>query len=118
MSYVPTKNGYGGLGGIADVAAAAGKIAEDPCLPTVTTLVLRLHALEQRGAQPSTGTRPGTGTGTKPPAAPVKGIGLCTAVRPLQAVVYVKERPWVLPLGALAAVAGLVGVGYALGRGR
>jgi hypothetical protein len=95
------------LGGILDVAAAAKSIVEDPCLPTVASLVLRLNAAEQAPSRPGA-----------PPAPPVKGIGLCYAVKPLKAVVYVRERPWVgLAIGA-AVVGGIFMLGRASKGGR
>ena len=114
MSYHPhraravrTTLGPRGLGDVATTVSAAAAIVTDPCLPEVSRLVLRLHALEQRPVKPGA-----------PPPSPTLGIGLCNAVKPLRAVVYVKERPWVLPLGAVAVVGGLLGLGFMLGRAR
>jgi len=116
MSYTRTR--HAGLGGIADVAKAATSIVEDPCLGTVASLVLRLHAAEQP-ARPAAPPRPGQPKPPPaPPAPPVKGIGLCSAVKPLRAVVYVRERPWLLPVGGAVIVGGLVALGYAIGRSR
>ncbi len=96
---------HSALGGITTVASAAVAVVGDPCLPEVANLVLRLHASEQ--PSPRAG---------QPPAAPVKGIGLCSAVKPLRAVVWVKEQP----SRGVAIAAGVVGaiflVGYATGR--
>ena len=103
------------LGAITDVAAAAKSVVEDPCLGQVTAMLLHLRDLEQRA--PALVKRV---TPTKPtkPTAPVKGIGLCKAVPPLRAVVWVRERPWVASLAALSVVGGLVGAGYLLGKRR
>ena len=111
---------YTGLGSAADILSAGLSVAADPCLPKVTSLLLRLRDLEAASTplrQVTSGaTKP---SGAKPPAAPAEvGIGLCRAVKPLQAIVFVRQRPWVLPVGALAVVGGLVGIGYALGRRR
>lgn len=95
-----------GLGSVATTVSAATAIVTDPCLPEVSRLVLRLRELE---AGP---TKPGVPTTTTP------GIGLCKVVKPLRAVVYVRERPWVGVLGVVGVVGGLIGLGYALGRGR
>jgi hypothetical protein len=102
------------LGGITDVATAALRVVEDPCLYQVTDLVLKLHELEQRPSifKPPSTRPPGP---PPPPPPPVKGIGLCTAVTPLKIVVYVKSRPWILPLALAAVVGGLVGTGYLIG---
>lgn len=95
------------LGAITDIATAAKSVVEDPCLGQVTAMLLYLHKLEQ----------PVVPVGVpKPPVPPVKGIGLCKAVTPLKAVVWVRERPWVVPLGVLGIVGGLVGVGYVMGK--
>jgi hypothetical protein len=99
------------LSGVSDVFNAAAAIVEDPCLGPVASLVLRLHAAQQ----PRVAVAPGQPT--PPPARPVKGVGLCYAVKPLQGLVWVRERPWVVPLGAAALVGGLVGLGYLAGRG-
>ena len=110
MSYVTR---HTGLGSISDVANAAVKIVEDPCLGQVASLVLELHAATPAVTAPGAPKPP---PGPTPP--PKKGIGLCTAVKPLQAAIYVRKRPWILPVGGLAVVGGLVAVGYLLGRGR
>ncbi len=110
MGYLTHRNS---LGGITDAVNAAVRVVEDPCLSQVAQLVLKLHELEQRPSpfKPPTGP-PGP---PPPPSPPVRGIGLCTAVTPLKVVVYVKTRPWVLPLALLGVVGGLVGVGYLMG---
>jgi hypothetical protein len=100
------------LSGIGTVVSAVSAVVEDPCLPKVSDLVLQLRALEKAGASaPSTGPKP-------PPSPPTRGIGLCHAVRPLEAVVWVRRRPWVLPLGGMAVIGGLVGLGYLIGKKR
>src|SRR5690606_1953533 len=58
------------MGGIADVLSATNAIVTDPCLDRVATLVLRLHAAEQRAQAPA---RPGQPP--PPPKPPTKGIG-------------------------------------------
>lgn len=97
------------LGGITSVASAAAAVVGDPCLPTVANLVLQLHESEQPRARPGQPAQPST---------PVKGIGLCYAVKPLRAVVWVKEKPI---RGALI-LGGVVGAiflaGYATGHSR
>jgi hypothetical protein len=97
-----------------DVATATVRIVEDPCLFEVAQLVLKLHELEQRPGV-FTPIPPGPPGPPPPPAPPVRGVGLCTAVTPLKAVVYLKTRPWILPLALAAVVGGLVGVGYLIG---
>lgn len=106
MAYLPTQRfGPGALGSISDVTTAVRDVVEDPCLFQVAKMVSRLNDLQQ----------PSRPTGAPPPPR-VKGIGLCSAVRPLQAVTFINERPWVVPVG-LALVFGTVfGLGYLTGR--
>lgn len=104
MSYMTR---YDSLGAITDIAAAAKSVVEDPCLGQVSAMLLHLHKLEQAPPVPGVPTAP---------AAPVKGIGLCKAVTPLRAVIWVRERPWIAAVTALGVFGGLVGVGYLIGR--
>ena len=106
MSYVTHPHARHALGGITDVASAAAAIVGDPCLSPVAQLVLRLHAAEQ----PKPPTRPGRPPPV--PAPPVKGVGLCYAVKPLRALVWVRERP----LAGIAIVAAVAGGIFMLGR--
>lgn len=110
MSYLPR---HTGLGGLSDIASAASAVVGDPCLSQVATLVLRLHAAQQPALPPLT---PGGPRPAPPP--PAKGIGLCSAVKPLQAVAWVSERPWVIPVGIVALFSGVFLAGYASGRTR
>jgi hypothetical protein len=89
---------------IREVAKAAAKVMTDPCLYDVTSLVLKLNELESRKAVSSF-----TPTGATPKFG---GVGLCRAVKPLKAVVYARQRPWLLPLVGVAVVGGLVGLGW------
>jgi hypothetical protein len=107
MTYHPYKRSRAALGGVGDVADAAVRVVTDPCLTQVAGLVLRLNKLEQ----------PSSSSGG-PPSPPVKGIGLCKAVPAIKGIVWVRERPWVLPVGAFAIVGGLIALGYAMGRDR
>lgn len=104
---------YAPMHGIGAAFSAATKVVEDPCLTPVAMMVLRLNELEQE-RKPTPALPPGAPK--PPPSAPAKGIGLCYAVRPLEAVLWVRERPWVLPLGAISIVGALVGLGYVIGR--
>ncbi len=106
MSYLPQQ---GALGGITDVLTAAQSVVTDPCLLQVAQQVGRLHELEQSPLLPG---------GTPGPVTAVQGIGLCKAVTPLNVVIWVRERPWVVPLGAAALIGGLVGIGYLIGSGK
>jgi hypothetical protein len=99
------------LGGVLDVASAAQAIVTDPCLSPVAQLVLRLHAAEQpKPPAPRPGVPP------PPPPPPVKGVGLCYAVKPLRALVWVRERPWVAPVGLAVVLGGIFLAGVATGK--
>lgn len=110
MAYLPHRRSQpGALGSISDVATAVRDVVEDPCLFPVAKLVSRLNDLQQ----PAKPLPPGA-----PPPPRVRGIGLCSAVRPLKAVTFIAERPWVVPVG-LTAVFGLVfAMGFLTGRER
>lgn len=84
------------LSGLTDVASAAVAVVGDPCLAEVSNLVVKLRA---SSAGPST---PG-----QPAGPPTKGIGLCRAVKPLKAAVWLSQRPWVLPVAVTAIVGGI-----------
>lgn len=101
-----------GLSGISDVATAAAKVITDPCLYQVTQLIEQLHEAEQAPKIL------GVPTGKKPtaPPKPVPGIGLCKAVTPLKAVIWVRKRPWIIPVAGIGVVGLLVGIGYLMGR--
>lgn len=107
MSYVRKHRGpvplAGPLDAVMGAVQAASKIVEDPALPEVTRLVLKLHSL-QRSSAP---TRPGA-----PAPAPARGIGLAKIVPPLRAYVYAEENWWVKP----AAIAAILAVPFMLGR--
>lgn len=91
----------------APVLSVAKNVIEDPALPEVTSLMLKLHALEQPKAAPG---RPA------PSTAPVKGIGLSRAVKPLRLYVAYREEPII----GYAIVAGILAVpffaGYFVGK--
>lgn len=95
------------LGGILDVATAAAAVATDPCLPDVATQLLRLRDLQAGKAVAGLGALGATATSSK-------GIGLCYIVKPLRAVVWARQNPWIAAVGAVAIVGGLVGLGWAL----
>ena len=88
-----------------DVASLVRDVGQDPCLLEVARQAGRLHDAV------STPSTPGG-----PPSPPIRGIGLCGVVRPLRAVTYLAERPWILPGGILLLFGGLVGLGYMMGR--
>ena len=73
------------LGGVTSVISATAAVVEDPCLFQVSDLLLKLHRMEQAPARPRVPGQPAPA-----PSAPAKGIGLCQAVKPLRAVVWVR----------------------------
>ena len=92
------------LSGLTDVLSAGVNVARDPCLSEVARLTLQLHALEPAA---------------KPLAAPAvtePGIGLCRVVKPLRAYVWTRVHPWSVPVGVVAILGGLIGLGYVMGR--
>jgi hypothetical protein len=111
MAYVKNtgRNGSFALaldGTITDVSTAALNVVQDPCLLDVAKRTSRLADLFHKGEQPG-------------PATPaVRGIGLCSAVRPLKAVTFVAERPWIVPLGIVLLFGTLMGLGYIAGKER
>jgi hypothetical protein len=84
------------------VLDVAKNVIQDPALPEVTSLMLKLHALEQKS------TKPGA-----PAPAPVKGIGLSRAVKPLRMYVAVRQEP----ILGYALVAGILAIPFLAGFG-
>lgn len=109
MSYLPT----GDLSTVADVARVSLDVVQDPFLPEVTCLVMRMAALEQ-GRKPP--TCPKTALSTR--LSQGRGIGLRYAVIPLRVTVKVRENPVLTPVVATGVVAGLFLLGYAIGRSK
>lgn len=87
-----------------DAIQGALNVVTDPCLGDVARLLHRLHELEQKPGEIPT------------PVEATPGIGLCKAVGPIKAVIFLREKPLV---GA-ALIAGFlgifVGIGYKYGR--
>lgn len=90
-----------------DALKAVRAVLEDPYLPQVTKRILKLQEIESRRKVVT----------AKPPAKG-PGIGLSAAVKPLDAFIAYRQRPWLLAV----VVAALVGipwyVGYRMGRRR
>lgn len=115
QGYVAQEGWFGDLVGTAKgvidkatpVLAVAKNVLEDPALPEVTQLMLKLHALEQKPSKAGA-----------PAPAPVKGIGLNKAVVPLRFYVSVRQEPII----GYALIAGVLAVpffaGYFVGRRR
>ena len=105
MGYMLRHSSPSALSGVTDVVLAAKSVIEDPCLYETAGLLLRLNQLEKKPPAPAT-------------APTTKGIGLCKAVPILKKVVYVRERPWILPVAVIGIVGGLFAAGYLTGKGR
>ena len=104
MSYRYSHTGLGiDFGG---VVSAASNVVSDPCLHKVTSQVMALRDLEKRPARQTSSTTP------RPPSKPSPGIGLCSAVKPLSAVLYIRRNPWFLPVVGVAAVGGIFALGW------
>lgn len=92
------------LGDITSVLSAAQNVVSDPCLGQVADLALQLHTAEQPGT-----AAPGS------PGTP--GIGLCSAVMPLQVLVWVRQNPWSAVAASIIVIGGLMGIGYNMAGG-
>lgn len=88
-----------------DIGQAALQVVTDPCLRTVAQQLSMLHETEQTG--PTTATGPVT-----------LGIGLCKAVPIINAVIFVKQNPWIAFLTGGTIVGLIFGAGYKLGKRR
>lgn len=94
----------------AQPAVQAGMaIVEDPYLPQVACEVLRLNKIQE-------GRPPGPRCPKPINPKPNKGVGLVHAVKPLQAFVYARQNPWVVPAAVLGVVGISFGVGYWAGK--
>jgi hypothetical protein len=85
---------------------AAGVI-NDPAFPTV---LARLKTIKQLAEQEAA-RRGASSTASV-------GLGLKKFVPPLDAYIYIQRKPWVLPVGAAAALTIPFLLGFWLGRGR
>jgi hypothetical protein len=116
MTYARTRYGLGlDLGELFErgttAVQAAAKVLEDPALPEVTCQVLRLNALASNRPSPVCPAQRYT------LAQKQKGIGLHLAVTPLRIAVWARMHPLLATAVAGGSVLGLVGLGYALGKG-
>lgn len=87
-------------------------VLEDPALPQVATRLRKLKAIQAKRPSLPPGT-PRLPAGQKPP-----GIGLQATVKPLDAFIYYREHPWILPVGIVAALAVPGVIGYYIGKRR
>lgn len=96
---------YTSTGGLQDAASVALKVAGDPALPTVVSLVSEIKALSSKGGSSSSSS-----------SGP--GIGLSKIVTPLRAFVAYKKRPWIAPALIGGVVVGIFALGVISGRAR
>jgi hypothetical protein len=101
MAYVTKKPGA--LGDVSSVLGTAKDIVEDPCLFEVLRRGKHISDLVTARSGPSSGP-------------PTKGVGLCSVIAPLRVAEQIAERPWIVPVGAVAIVGLLFGIGYSIGR--
>ena len=103
MGYTNSHNelGAANLGGALSAASAA---VQDPCFNRVVSQVLTLRDLQAQSKPTATGATSST-----------KGIGLCHAVKPLDLVIKMKKKPWLLPLAVTALFGGVFLLGYVAG---
>ena len=85
-----------------NVASVALRVADDPALPQIVTLIGEVNAL------PSSGS----------PSPTERGIGLSKVVGPLRGFVAYKKHPWILPALVGGLVLGIFSFGVATGRRR
>jgi hypothetical protein len=104
MSYMTTPQAMG-ASRFVEAGRAALEIVKDPCLPQVAAMVMEIHDLQEEKARKA---------GAVP--RPTAGIGLCDAIKPLQAWRYFQLHPATVGIG-LALIAGsFVFAGYLIGR--
>lgn len=92
----------------ADIAQSVLNVATDPCLYKVATQLNELHELQAGSAAADTG-----------PSTPVQaklGIGLCHAVKPLDAIIWARKNPWIFLAASGAIVGGIFAAGYKYGK--
>ncbi len=87
------------------VATNIAKVVTDPALPEVLSLIMQIKDTIPAAAP---------GSIVVGPASP--GVGLSRAVVPLEAILYARKNPWVVPVG-VAALFGLpILLGFVMGR--
>lgn len=88
-------------GDLEKYATIGAKVLEDPYLPEVAEIVLKIADLN---------------TGPTSPTPDAKGVGLHDFIFPLKLYVWTKEQPWLVVLSVLGLVAVPVFAGVILGR--
>ncbi len=110
MSYQPQALGLDLFKKGPAVLRAGAKILEDPYLPEVACEVMRLSDIE--GGKPAGARCPPTRVTAKMK----KGVGLRYAVKPLRALIFHKQNPWVVPVVLLGTLGAIFYLGYTMGK--
>jgi hypothetical protein len=99
---------YSAIGAALDdatnVATVALRVAADPALPTVVSLVSEIKGLTTSSGPSTPSTEP--------------GVGLSRIVTPLRAFVAYKKHPWIAPAFIGGAVLSIFALGVMSGRKR
>jgi hypothetical protein len=97
---------YTGIGAsVSDVfsgAQVALRVADDPALSTVVSLIQEIKGLPSKG----------------PAGPPTRGVGLSKIVTPLRGFVAYKKHPWIVPAFVGGAVLVIFSLGVMTGRRR
>lgn len=107
MTYLPL--GQSTMERAGGILAVGAKLLDDPYLPEVTCLTMRISALEE-------GRPPGPPCRRTPPNQPRRGLGLREVITPLRWAAKSKEHRWLLPAAVGGAVLGSFALGYLFGR--
>ena len=94
---------FTGIGGLQDVATMTLRVADDPALPEVISLVSEIKAVTSKGPGPSI---------------PERGVGLKRIVTPLRGFVAYKKHPWILPALAGGVIISIFALGMLTGKRR
>lgn len=87
----------------------AAQVMEDPALPALAERIRLLRQIEE-ARKLEEGRNEGV------PPKPVVGVGLEKVIKPLDALIYVRRKPWVPYVLAGAIVAVPLAVGFGVGR--
>jgi hypothetical protein len=102
---------YTGIGGVAgtveSAATVALRVADDPALPTVVSLVQEIKSLSSGG-----------GASTPSGASTERGVGLSRIVTPLRGFVAYRKHPWIVPAFVGGVFLTIFSLGVMTGRRR
>lgn len=92
------------------LGTTALKVLEDPYLPELTCLVMRLNAIQES-------RDPGLPCKRTPKGLP-GGIGLEDVITPVRIFAGIKQKPALGILGIILVLGGIAGLGYLVGKGK